>query len=299
MTRQAVRRLSQRGSAVALLCLAASAFAQPPYGLDAREPVGPYLNGVFPPRSDAFAFPGVLSATGAFADLPTLTPVGSFIPFTVNSPLWSDGAIKSRWLAVPNDGPPYAPNEQISFTPIGEWSFPSGTVFMKHFELTVNEATGARKRLETRFLVRNADGTVYGVTYKWRPDHSDADLLPDGLEEDIPITSSTGAVRIQRYSYPSRDDCLFCHNQHANYVLGPKTHQLNGDFTYASTGRTDNQLRTLAHIGMLNPKQIYIFSGTSIPSKSSPRCRMRAVNLHKARRELRAGSSDLRTGHAS
>ena len=28
---------------------------------------------------------------------------------------------------------------------------------------------------------------------------------------------------------------------------------MNGDFTYPQTGRTDNQLRTFAHIGLLDP----------------------------------------------
>jgi hypothetical protein len=43
----------------------------------------------------------------------------------------------------------------------------------------------------------------------------------------------------------------------------------------------------------------YIFSGTLIPSRSRPLARTRAVNSHSASRELRAGSSDFRTGHAS
>ncbi len=123
----------------------------------------------------------MLSATGAFNNLATLAPSTGLIPFTVNSPLWSDGAIKTRWVAVPNDGLPYTSDEQISFLPVGEWTFPNGTVFVKHFELTVNEITGERKRLETRLLVRNQTGSVYGVTYKWRPDNSDADLLPGAL----------------------------------------------------------------------------------------------------------------------
>ena len=235
---------------LALALAGPAAFAQN-YGLDTRVPIGPYLNNIMPPTNGAF--PAVLSATGAFSDLATLTPATGVIPFVVNSPLWSDGAIKTRWFAVPNDGPPYLPDEQIGFAPIGEWSFPDGTVFIKHFELTVNEITGERKRLETRLLVRKALGAVYGVTYKWRADNSDADLLPGALDEDIVITTSTGGTRIQKWSYPSRGQCLVCHNSAANYVLGVKTHQLNGNFTYPSTGRTDNQLRTFAHIGLLNP----------------------------------------------
>ena len=242
-----------RGVSIAAGLIGSVALGQAPYGLDTRAPIGPYLNNIMPPANGAFAFPPVLSATGAFSDLSTLTPVTGAIPFTVNSPLWSDGAVKTRWVAVPNDGPPYTSDEQISFAPVGEWSFPNGTVFIKHFELQVNEITGARKRLETRLLVRNQDGAVYGVTYKWRADNSDADLLPGALDEDIPITTSSGATRIQKWSYPSRGQCLVCHNSAANYVLGLKTHQMNGNFTYPSTGRTDNQLRTFAHVGLLNP----------------------------------------------
>ena len=228
--------------AIAFGLIGSRAQGQAPYGLDTRAPISPYLNYIMPPANGAFAFPSVLSATGAFANVGTLTPYPGLIPYTVNSPLWSDGAHKSRWIAVPNNGPPYTSDEQISFVPVGEWSFPNGTVFVKHFELTVNEITGERKRLETRLLVRNSNGGVYGVTYKWRADNTDADLLPSSLDEDIPITTSTGGTRIQKWSYPSRGQCLVCHNTVANFVLGFRTHQLNGNFTYPSTGRTDNQI---------------------------------------------------------
>ncbi len=206
-----------------------------------------------PTRDGAFPFPAVLSLTGAFKDVPNVVPSEGLIPFAVNSPLWSDGAVKSRWLALPNDGPPYTPEEQIDFAPTGEWGFPNGTVFVKEFDLIVDERTLERKRLETRLLVRAETGGVYGVSYKWRPDNSDADLLPGGLDEDIPVTTITGETQIHRWTYPSRSDCLYCHNPAANYVLGVKTHQLNGNLTYPQTGRADNQLRTLAHLGMLNP----------------------------------------------
>ncbi|MEO7725209.1 MAG: hypothetical protein ABIU29_11090 [Chthoniobacterales bacterium] len=233
--------------------LGATASAQAPYGLDSRAPIGHYLNNTMPPYDGAFPFPAVLSATGAFSDVSNVVPTVGLIPFSVNSPLWSDGALKQRWMAVPNDGPPYGPDEQIDFVAVGEYTFPNGTVFVKEFDLVVNEQTQEKKRLETRLLVRDENGAVYGVTYKWRDDNSDADLLPDGLNEEIPVVTATGETVIHTWSYPSRAECLFCHNPPASYVLGPKTHQLNGAFTYPSTGRTDNQLRTLNHLGMLNP----------------------------------------------
>ena len=233
--------------------LGSVASGQAPYGLDSRAPIGPYLNNTMPSHDGAFPFPAVLSATGAFTDVLNMVSAEGLIPYAPNSPLWSDAAVKSRWMAVPNDGPPYDASEQINFAPTGEWTFPDGTVFVKEFDLIVNEQTQQKKRLETRLLVRDEDGAVYGLTYKWRDDNSDADLLPDGLDEDVPILGADGTTRIQTWHYPSRSECLFCHNPPASYVLGLKTHQLNGSFTYPSSDRTDNQLRTLNHLGMLNP----------------------------------------------
>lgn len=202
--------------------------------------------------------PTLLSQIGAFANVSTLSPANGLIPYNVNSPLWSDAAVKSRWIALPT-------NTQIGFAPTGEWDFPIGTVFVKHFELGVDDTDpSVRRRLETRVLVHGTNGNYYGLTYKWRSDNSDADLLTNGLSEDIVIATATG-FRTQTWYYPSRQDCLVCHNPSANYVLGVKTRQLNGNATYPGTGITDNQLRTWNHLGMFNSN----LDETTIPTFAS------------------------------
>ena len=221
-----------------------------PYGLTNAGTMPAFFN---LPSTYNGSLPPLLSQTGIFTNTPNMSPAGGLIPYQPNVSLWSDGALKIRYLAVPNSGAPYTPDEQIGFAPAGAWSFPAGTVFVKTFELLTNETNpNSILRLETRLLVRDINGTVYGVTYRWRPDNSEADLLSTSLNQDILITTATG-TRTQTWFYPSPADCLTCHTPVANYVLGVSTRQLNGNFTYPATGNTDNQLRTLNRLGLLNP----------------------------------------------
>ena len=211
------------------------------YGLPYRDVV----SGVTLPANLSTAPPATLSATGVFASPATLTPATGIVPYNVNSPLWSDAAVKSRWIALPGTSP-------VAFQATGEWSFPGGTFFIKHFDLVTDETTGAKRRLETRILYVNssAPNNGYGITYKWNAGGTDADLLTaSGQDEDITITTATG-TRTQTWHYPSQAECLTCHTSNAGFVLGPKTRQLNGTFTYPSTGVSDNQLRTWNYLQM-------------------------------------------------
>jgi uncharacterized repeat protein (TIGR03806 family) len=220
-----------------------------PYGLT-NYPTAPSFFNM--PTVFAGTLPTQLSLTGVFSDTPTMTPAASLIPYTPNVPLWSDGAQKVRYFSVPNSGAPYAPAEQIAFAATGTWSFPAGTVFVKTFELQTNQSDpSSLRRLETRLLVRDTNGAVYGVTYKWRPDYSDADLLTTNLTESIPITTPTGMTN-QSWYYPSPSDCLQCHTAVANYVLGVNARQLNNTMTYPN-GVTDNELRAINRTGLFNP----------------------------------------------
>jgi uncharacterized repeat protein (TIGR03806 family) len=212
--------------------------------------------------------PLLLSQTGAFVDTARLVPNPGLIPYDLIVPFWSDGAAKIRYVAIPK-------GQQIGFTPDGEWSFPAGTVFVKTFELPTDDAhPEIKRRLETRLLVRDDKGGVYGVVYKWRADNSDADLLPSSLTETIPIRARDGSSREQTWYYPSRENCLTCHNARTGGVLGVKARQLNRTLTYPS-GVSANELQTLSHLHLLNPapsaaelKTLPTLAGTNVASRS-------------------------------
>jgi len=230
------------GLAAAFAAASLSCTRPAPYGLASRIETKPYLQ--MPALADG-TLPLLLSQTGAFSDTAKLIPSAGLIPYALIVSFWSDGADKTRWTAVPHG--------KIGFAPTGEWSFPAGTVFVKTFELPVDESDPrVKRRLETRLLVRDGAGGVYGAVYKWRKDGSDADLLSASQTEDIPIKSAGGAVRQQSWYYPSRKDCLTCHNARAGGVLGVKARQMNRPFTYPS-GVTDNELRAWNHIGLFAP----------------------------------------------
>jgi glucose/arabinose dehydrogenase/mono/diheme cytochrome c family protein len=143
--------------------------------------------------------PTTLSGTGLFSNVPALTPSAKLIPYSLNAPFWSDKALKSRWMAVPS-------GKTVGFAPTGEWSFPEGTVAVKHFAYGVDDTNPAIKRpLETRVLVQMAAGGVYGATYKWRADGSDADLINDPITENIAIvTEAFGTLTGQDIGSPNR-----------------------------------------------------------------------------------------------
>ena len=187
------------------------------------------------------AMPATLSATGLFSDLAALTPAPGLIDYELNSPFWSDGARKQRWLVLPE-------GQSVGFASDGAWTFPAGTITVKHFELA--RVGGGTQRVETRVMVNRPEGWV-GYTYRWRGDQSDADLLTSGASAAFDTTNpATGAAARVNWTFPSQAQCMNCHTEATGRVLGLNTLQVNRGHSYQSTGIADNQLRTLNHIGV-------------------------------------------------
>ncbi len=171
------------------------------------------------------SFPTLLSETGIFSDVEQLEVEPGVIPYEVTNSLWSDNALKRRWVALPG-------SDQVSFRAKDAWLFPIGTATIKHFEL--ERSDGSLRRLETRIMLRQETQWV-GLTYRWNEEQTDAELLPDTLDEVIDLGD-----RDQTWHYPGRSECLGCHTTAAGRVLGARTRQLG--FPLSTPGPNGSQL---------------------------------------------------------
>jgi glucose/arabinose dehydrogenase len=198
------------------------------------------------PRS---TFPRMLSASGLFRSTKGHVMEPAMIPYSVNSPLWSDGAYKERWIGLPGA------DTKIDFTHNRGWTFSDQAVLVKSFALEIEEGNPASRRwIETRFL-SNQQGEWFGYSYAWDDGQTDGTLVDArGTDREFTIKvprskEHPDGVRKQTWHYPSRVECMVCHSRAANFVLGLSQVQMNKEHDYG--GVRDNQLRVLERLGVL------------------------------------------------
>lgn len=191
--------------------------------------------------------PDTLSKTGFFRDVEALELAEDFIYYEVNSPLWSDGLSKRRWVKIPE-------GQQIdnSDSDNPNWTFPAGTVFVKHFEHPTDvDSHGKPRKVETRVLEMDVNGRIFGATYVWNELGTDATLSLDRSEIDLHTGNTTAKMSdhgsSQVYRLPGFRDCLVCHNRDYQ-VLGINAAQLNRS---ANRPGDENQLVDWSRRGML------------------------------------------------
>lgn len=208
-----------------------------------------YLGGLYrlEPANDRSArpdWPRKLSATGLFSSTTENRPHPGLIPYSVNAPLWSDGAAKERYIALPGQA-------TMTFTEDGPWRFPEGTVLVKTFALEREAGNPAsRRRIETRLLTFQ-QGDWQGYSYRWDENQADAELVTaGGSDRELTITDprAPGGARKQVWHYPSRTECMVCHVR-SGFVLGLNTLQMNKPHDYGTI--RENQLVALTRLGVL------------------------------------------------
>lgn len=188
--------------------------------------------------------PERLSETGLFEDLKSLTPVKGFLPYEVASPLWSDGALKRRWISLPE-------GQKIQGKLRDRWQFPAGTVFIKHFEFPSSKHVGGVRRIGTRFLIVDDEGRSRGATYRWNEEQTDAFRVDTAVDAELEIDGDNGEKRTVTWSHPGRFDCQRCHNEAAGFVLGFNYKQLNRLVVDPERQIETGQLVRLRNLGLL------------------------------------------------
>ena len=154
--------------------------------------------------------PQHLSETGLYREGSTTEIRPELIAFSPQYPLWSDGATKRRWIALP-------PGTFIDASNPDAWDFPRGTRLWKEFSVG--------RPVETRFIERLADGSWRFAAYVWNEDGTDAVLAPAETSVTLPPTKT----RATRYIVPSEYDCRACHEGAPAPVLGFGALQLSAD----------------------------------------------------------------------
>jgi mono/diheme cytochrome c family protein len=153
--------------------------------------------------------PQRLAETGLFADPALRTVADDVLPFAPQYPLWTDGAQKRRWIALP-------PGTAVDASDAERWQFPAGTRLWKQFTF--------EHGVETRFMARRADGTWLYATYVRTPDGRDDVLAPDAGVRGFCATANG-----KSHDVPSIADCRACHEGAASPVLGFSALQLSSD----------------------------------------------------------------------
>ena len=160
--------------------------------------------------------PRTLSQFGFFADPAGQVPNARVTPYRLNTPLFSDGAEKLRFVYLPEGA-------QLTAQGEGLLDIPVGGALIKTFAF----GEGADRRLiETRVLLHRTDGWL-ALPYLWNDEQTDARLAIAGARIDV-TTPQGEAIS---YRVPNKNQCKDCHGLDGVVVpIGPKARNLSHEW---------------------------------------------------------------------
>jgi uncharacterized repeat protein (TIGR03806 family) len=170
----------------------------------------------------------LLSGTGCFEPGDLHQPAPGLLPYEVRVPFWSDGADKTRYLALPE-------GEHATIRADGQFLLPVGSVLVKQFQL-------AGRPIETRLMMKYREGQWAGYSYAWEAAGTEARLVAE--EGETLLEGGT-----QLWSFPSRRNCLGCHNR--DRALGLEVDQLDLDVDPAGNVRPTSTLSRWRQAGLV------------------------------------------------
>lgn len=202
-----------------------------------------------PPVDDAAIMadrpPELLSEYRLFRDLGAREPNERVTPYDLNTPLWSDGALKFRYVYIPRGA-------QARYDADDVFDFPVGTVLIKTFAVAADMRRSAEnvRFLETRLLIRRDDGWI-ALPYVWNDEQTEARLSIIGADVPVHFTDAEGAEVALDWAVPNVNQCRGCHDRAGALVpIGPNARNLNRDLSYPNGA--ENQLRRWRALGLID-----------------------------------------------
>lgn len=165
-----------------------------------------------------------LAEYGLFEDAAATRPAEGVVAYDLINPLFSDHALKDRFVFVPA-------GRKATYSGTGVLGFPVGTVLVKTFSFAPDLRHPARDpyKIETRLLIRKTDGWE-AIPYIWNEDRTEAVYAPAGRQMDISFTDPAGTPLTIRYAVPNKNQCKTCHQSGDDVLpIGPKARNLNHD----------------------------------------------------------------------
>ncbi len=160
--------------------------------------------------------PRALSDFGFFANAAEQVPADRVTPYRLNTPLYSDGTDKLRFLYLPAGSQAVSQGE-------GLLNLPVGSALIKTFAFGEGEV---RRLIETRVLLHRAEGWL-ALPYKWNDEQTDATLVIAGARVDL----TTPRGEQISYRVPNKNQCKECHGLNGEVVpIGPKARNLSHDW---------------------------------------------------------------------
>jgi len=203
-------------------------------GADAASGDGPApAVGNCSPPDDIYSPIQSLSLTGCVDPQDPTKPTSRAVFYEVNSPLWSDGADKTRAFVLP------AGQKIHVDATTGKWVFPVGSVMIKSFLFD-------GKLVETRLFMHADSDHWVGYAYKWNGQGMAKQTEATVASADGDDVMFDTGKRTVHWYYPSQQDCLKCHNDVAGGTLGPE----NAQMYRTVAGHAKNQLDEFQDMGL-------------------------------------------------
>lgn len=177
--------------------------------------------------------------------LADLIPNKGMLPFKPASELFTDYALKDRYVWMPENQFATTTNAHSSF------NFPHSTVLIKTFYYyTTSSSQTVKNLVETRVMIKKNKEWLFAV-YEWNEEKTEAFLISEGSTVNLTFTNNNSQTTIN-YQIPSTSDCMRCHTTGTDFTaapLGIKPQNLN--FNYPFSDGEKNQLLKWEETGYL------------------------------------------------